>query len=148
VPQVEIDEINRLRERPGRQDSILAQAGHDVASRLHLLVRRHHHLLGVGVDALDQRRRVTLHADLLHRGLSAIPIRPRLRDRVGEVIRQPIRRIVRHFLPVQAAHVAGRAGRHEHVARRQRLGRRVQLEQLLLRMEHDAVLRFLVNLEL
>ena len=87
-------------------------------------------------------------ADLLHLRLRALLVRPRLRDRVGEVVREPVGRIVRDLLAVDAAHVAGRAGRHEHVARRQRFRRRVEIQQALLRVEHHAVLRLLVDLEL
>ena len=115
---------------------------------LDLLVGGRDDLLGLGVDAIDERRRVALHAHLLHGRLRAIVVRPRLRDRIGEVVRQPIGRIVRHLLAVEPAHVAGRARRHEHVARRQRLRRRVELQQLLLRVKHDAVLRLFVDLEL
>ena len=68
--------------------------------------------------------------------------------RIGDVVREAVRRIVRQLLAVEAAHVARGAGRYPHVAGRQRLRRSVEAQEVFLCAKHDAVLRLLVNLDL
>src|SRR5215467_3159254 len=50
VPQVEVAEVDRLRERRRRQNAVLAQAGHDVRGGLDLPVGALDGLLGLVVD--------------------------------------------------------------------------------------------------
>ena len=53
-----------------------------------------------------------------------------------------------HAHAIDAAHVTGGAGRHEHIARGEGLGGSVEVQQIFLRLEHDAVLGLLINLDL
>jgi hypothetical protein len=55
---------------------------------------------------------------------------------------------VSHPQPIDAAHVARSGGWNEHVARGQTLRRRIEIQQSLLRLEHHAVFRFFINLDL
>ena len=55
---------------------------------------------------------------------------------------------MRDAAAVDAAHVAGGAGGHKHVARGQMVRRRGQVQQVALRGEHHAMLRFGVNFQL
>jgi hypothetical protein len=78
MPQIEVDEVDRLRERRRRQHAVLSQRGHQVGGLLHFRVRRRHDLFGLGIDALDQRSRVALIAHGLHRLLRVCLVRPGL----------------------------------------------------------------------
>jgi len=55
---------------------------------------------------------------------------------------------MRHFEPIDAAHVTGGAGWHEHIASRQCAGIGVQAQKVPLGGKHDAVLRLVVDLQL
>ena len=61
---------------------------------------------------------------------------------------EPIGWIVGNLEAVDAAHVAGGAGGHKHVARGERARIGVEIEQIALRREHDAMLRLVVDLDL
>ena len=49
---------------------------------------------------------------------------------------------------VDAAHMTSGTGGDEHIARRQRLRWSIQIKQMFLSLEHDTVLRFLVDFDL
>jgi hypothetical protein len=62
------------------------------------------------------------------------------RDCIGKIPAEPVGRIVRNLEAVDAAHVAGCAGWHKHIARRERAWIGIELQQVALSGEHDAVL--------
>ena len=105
-------------------------------------------LFGLGVNAIDQGRRVALRAYLFHLGLGRGVVRALVADRIGQIVGQPLRRIVGDAHAIDAAHVTSRAGGHEHVARGEGFWRRIEIEQVLLRLKHYAMLRFLVDFDL
>src|SRR5262245_27844358 len=49
VPEIEIDEVDRLAERRRRQRALFAQRGHQAPGLLYFLVRARDHLLGLRV---------------------------------------------------------------------------------------------------
>ena len=65
-----------------------------------------------------------------------------------QIIREPLGRVVRDAAAVEPAHVAGRTGGNEHVFGGQAVGGRFQVQQILLRGEHDAVLGLRINFDL
>src|SRR5262249_44405365 len=121
---------------------------HHVARRLHLLVGAGHGLLGLVVDALDERAGVALHAHLLHGRLRLGVVGPLLGDLGGQPVRQPLAGVVGDFQTIQAAHVAGGAGRDGHLPGGQLAGGGVEVQEVLLGGEHDAVLGLVVDLQL
>ncbi len=148
VPQIEVGEVDRVREWRSGKRAILAQVIHDRLGGKDLRVGALDNLFALAVDAVDQRLRVALRADLLHVDLRLQVVRSMSRDRVGKIPAEPVRRIVRDLQAVDAAHVARRAGGHEHVARCKRARIGVELQQISLRREHDPVLRLVVDLDL
>jgi len=148
VPEVEVHEVDAIREWLARQRALAAQRIHQRLCLADPLIGHVDDLLRLRVHAVDQRLRMTLRADLLHVVLRRQEIRTLLRDRIRQVIRQALRRIVRYLIPVDPAHVARRAGRHPHVMRRELLRRLRQIQQRRLRVEQDAVLRLFVDLDL
>ena len=91
---------------------------------------------------------MALRTDLLHVDLRLQVIRAMCCDRIREIPAEPVRWVVSNFEAVDAAHVARRTGRHEHVASRKRARIGVELQQIALSREHDTVLRFVVDLDL
>ena len=89
---------------------------------LDLLVGRADDRLGLGVELLDPRAWCGTSGRSPSSCLALLVVRPLVRDGGEEQVREPLGRVVRDLLPLQAAHVAGRAGRHGHVAGRQLFG--------------------------
>jgi hypothetical protein len=55
--------------------------------------------LGFGVNVLDERRRMALQTELFHRELRTIVVAAPLVERVGQIVRQPLRRSCVTFCP-------------------------------------------------
>src|SRR6185437_1613393 len=128
--------------------TVFAQPVDKLLGSLHALVGRLHHLISLGVNSIDQPRCVALRTDLLHFRPRLREIRALVSDGIGQVIRQPLRRIVGNTDTVDAAHMACGARWHKHVASGEGFRRRIQVQQTLLRLEHDPVLRLLIDLYL
>jgi len=83
---------------------------------------------------------MALGANLFHAGLGAQVIGALGADGVGQVPAEAVGGVVGDLEAVDSAHVAGGAGGHEHVSRAEGFGIGVEVEQVLLGGEHDAVL--------
>ena len=140
VPQIEVGKVNRVAERRARQGSVFVQSIHDVLGGKNLGVCALDDLFTLVVDSVDTRRGVALGADLLHIDLGLKVVWTMGRDSVGEIPAESIGRIVSNLQAVDAAHMAGRAGWHEHVASRQRARIGVEPKKVALGGEHHAVL--------
>jgi hypothetical protein len=64
VPQIEIDEIDGLREGRAGDHAVLAQRSDEFLRGAHVVVGGLDHLFGLGVDAIRNRWRVALRADV------------------------------------------------------------------------------------
>jgi hypothetical protein len=148
VPQIEVEEVDGIRERRAGERAIGAQRGDEILRVLHAGVGGGDDLLGLDVDAVDGGRGVTLLADLLHGGLRADVVGAFGGDGRREKPGEAVGRIVRDLEPIDAGHVAGGTGGDEHIARSEGSRRRGEVEQIALRGEHDAVLRLIVDLHL
>ena len=148
VPEVEVGEVDGVGEGRAGERAVLVQAVDDVFGGQDLCVGVGDHLLGLRVDAVDQGLRVALRADLFHAGLRAQIVGTFLADGVGQVPAEAVGGVVGYLQAVDAAHVTGGAGGHEHIAGTEGLGIGIELEQALLRGEHNAVLGFVVDLDL
>ena len=148
VPEIEIDEIDRLRERKTGERLVFAEAVNEGFRSGHLLICVLDDLFSLAVYTVDHGRSVALRADLLHLRLGCRVVGTLLGNRIREVVRKALRGIVRHTDAVDAAHVAGRTRRYEHVARGQGLGWGIEIQQMLLSLEEYAVLRFFVDFDL
>src|SRR5215469_3520826 len=91
---------------------------------------------------------MALRAHLFHLGLPDGIVRPLVADGVGQIKREPVGRIVGQANAIEAAHVTSGAGGHKHIAGGESLRRGVQIEQVLLSLEHHPVFGFLVNFDL
>jgi hypothetical protein len=91
---------------------------------------------------------MALRAHLLHPRLRGRVVRALVGDRVGKIVGEPFRRIMRHAKSVDTAHVTRGASRHEHIARGQVLGLDIEIQEVFLGLEHDAVLGFFIYLNL
>jgi hypothetical protein len=148
VPQIEVSEIDWVGEgRPG-QSPILMQAIHDRFGRENLGVCAVNHLFALLVDPIHERLGVALRADLFHVDLCLEVVGAVGRNGISEVPAEPVRWVVGHLEAVDAAHVAGRAGRNKHVPRGKSARIRIEVEHISLRREHNAVLGLVVDLHL
>ena len=148
MPEVEIGELDRLAERISRKQPVRFDPVHDGAGGEDLFVGVSHHCGAFPVNAIHERRRVALQADVLHLRPRAFRIRTFLGDFGEQIIREPLGWVVGDAAAVESAHVAGRAGGDEHVLRGQAVGWRFQIHQILLRRKHDAVLGLGVDFDL
>src|SRR5262245_41680814 len=148
VPEVEVEEIDRVRERRTGYHLVSAQAVVNLLGGRHFFIGARDGLLRFGVDAIDDRGRVALHAGLFHVRLREREARTLGRNLGREQVREPLARVVRDLLAVQSAHVAGGAGGDEHVPRGELLRVGAEFQVAPLRREHDAVFRLVVDFEL
>src|SRR3954466_12824774 len=107
VPEVEVEEIDRVGELGAADDLVGAKALVNLLGRLHLLVGAGDGLLRLVVDAFDDRTRVALYAGFFHARLSGGVAGTLRGDLGGEQIREPLARVVRYLLAVEPAHVTG-----------------------------------------
>ena len=148
VPEVEVDEVDRLLERLAVSTPSLRRPSMIVLARLRPCRWCSHDLLRLLVDAIDQRLGVAWRQTSFMLGLSRGVVRALCRDlgksyttaaRTGRASRSmPLRPLM-----WQVAQVGTNMSRVVSV-----VGRRVEVQQIFLRCEHDAVLRFLVDFDL
>ena len=148
MPEIEVDKINRVRERRTAYHLLGAQALVSLLGRLHFFIGARDGLLRLVVEAIDDRTCVALHTGFFHVRLGQCVPRALRRNLGGKQIGESLAWVVRYLLAVEPAHVTGGAGGDEHVARREFLRRDVQFELASLGREHDAVLRFAIDFEL
>src|SRR5579859_1591452 len=148
VPKIEIDEVNRLRERRATQCAVFAQTIDQVLRGFHANIRGLYDLFGLAVDAVDERRGMALRADLLHLGLGGGVVGAPIGNGVGEIVRKALGGIVSDPNAIDAAHVAGGAGGHEHVAGGQSFGWGIEIQQIFLGLEDNTVLGLFIDLDL
>ncbi len=148
MPEIEVGEIDGMREGRSGERAVFVKAVHDRFGSQDLRVGAFDNLFALVVNAVDKGLRVALRADLLHVDLGLQVVRTMRRNCVGKVPAEPVRWIVRNLEAVDAAHVASGAGGHKHVARRKRAWIGVKLQQIALSREHDAVLGLVVDLDL
>ena len=124
VPEVEIGELDRLAERLRRRAVRRLERVHDGLGGVDLFVGR-------STDGLAFLVNASTSGGVWHcRQMSFILACARSAfgrfcgDFGEQIIREPLGRVVRDAAAVESAHVAGRAGRDEHVARGQAVGRR------------------------
>ena len=148
VPEIEVGEVDGMREGRSGQCAVLVQTIHDVFGCENLFVGASNDLFCLRIDAVNGGLSVALRADLLHVDLRLEIVGPMGADGVGKIPTEPVGRIVRDLESVDAAHMAGGAGGHKHIARREcaRIG--IELEQVALGGEHHAVLGLVVDLHL
>ena len=148
VPQIEVSEIDGLGKWWSSQCAVLMQPIHDVFRSKHSCIRVCDNLLCLRVDAIDAVLCMALRADLLHVDLRLQVVGTVGTDSVSKVPAKAVRGVMSYFEPVDAAHVAGSAGGNKHVARGKRAGIGIQMQKIALRREHDAMLGFVVDLDL
>src|SRR6185369_17235367 len=137
VPEIEIGEVDSMREGWPRETAILAQVIHYRLGSGDLGVGALHNFFALSVDAVNQNLRVALSTDLLHIDLGLEVVRSMSCDCVRKVPTEPVRWVVRDLESIDAAQVARSAGWHKHVPRRQLSRIRIEVQQISLRREHD-----------
>ena len=95
MPQVEIGELDFLAERIGGDEALGFQSIHDGLGGEDFFVGGVHHGGAFLEDAVHERRRVALQADVFHLGLRAFGIRPGRGDFGEQVVRQTVGGIMR-----------------------------------------------------
>jgi len=148
VPEIEIEEIDPAGKGRAFQKAVRAQTVDNSFSFGNALIGDFDHLLGLLVHAVDDGLGVALRADLLHVGLRVDIIRPLAGNGVGQVERETLRRIVRHLVSIDAAHVTGGAGGNPHVMGGELLRRFSQIQKHRLGIEQNSVLGFLIDFDL
>src|SRR5579863_3296613 len=135
MPEVEVGEVDGVREWRSRERAVLVKTVHDRLRSKNLRVGAFDNLFALAVDPVNQRLRMALGADLLHVDLRLQVVRAMRRDGIGEVPAESIRWIVRNLEAIDAAHVTSRTGWHKHVSRRQGTRIGIKVEQISLRSE-------------
>src|SRR5690606_21271337 len=122
MPQLEMDEVDRLIKRLVGQQAVVAQRLDDAVAFLNPGVDRANQRIGVVVEIGDEVGVVAFQADALHANLVVFPGRTALADRGEQIPRQPVADVVRGAGAAEAAHVAERAGGGGEVLNRERPG--------------------------
>jgi len=140
MPEIEVGEIDGVRERRSGERAVLVKTVHDRLRSQNLCVGAFDNLFALAVDPINQSLRMALGADLLHVDLGLQVVRAMSRNSIGKIPAEPVRRIVRNLEAIDAAHVAGCTGWHKHISRRQGTRIGIEVEQVSLRSEHHTVL--------
>jgi|CZKL01.1.fsa_nt_gi hypothetical protein len=140
VPEVEVGEVDGVREWRSGEKPVLVKVVHDRFGGQDLRIGAFDDLLALVVNAVNKGLRVALRADLLHVDLGLQVIRTMSGNCIGKVPAEPVRWIVRNLEAVDAAHVTRCAGRNEHIPRRKRAWVSVKLQKVALSSEHNTVL--------
>src|ERR1700694_3028574 len=104
MPEVEVGEIDGVREWRSGERAILVKAVHDRLGSKNLRVRALNHLFTLAVDPVNQRLSMALRTDLLHVDLTLQVVRAMSRNSIGEVPAEPVRWIVGNLETVDATH--------------------------------------------